>query len=226
MQVLVCEDDRDIRRGISQVLRDEGYEVLESADGEEAIESYIRNRPDFICLDIMLGELNGYDVCRRIREIEPQAPILFISAKSDEVDRVIALELGGDDYIVKPFGVRELISRIRAITRRCYLGERTKPKTFGFSEWTILVQELRAKKGSLIIDLSLRDTLILELLHNEQGRVVTRDTLFDRCWGLNHVPNSRTLDQHISQLRKKLGQQPHTDYPIETVHGVGYRYPK
>lgn len=224
MRVLVCEDDRHIRGALCEILRQEGYEVIEANDGVEALESYFRFQPDFICLDIMLPGKNGYDVCRTVRE-SASTPILFLSAKSEEIDRVLALELGGDDYVVKPFGVREVVSRIRAITRRCFEFRPPQLASFQFGDWHVSPQELTARRAGQTVDLSLRDSEMLTLLFRERGRVVTRDTLFDRCWGLQHVPNSRTLDQHISQLRKKLEQASQTQWPIETVHGVGYRYP-
>jgi DNA-binding response OmpR family regulator len=151
---------------------------------------------------------------------------VFISAKSEEVDKVLGLELGADDYILKPFGVREVVARIRAVTRRCYQrGKRSdSAEPFRMDDLEVLPAELRARRGDTLIDLSLRDVKILELLHRKRGKVVDRATLFGECWGVHHVPHSRTLDQHISQLRKRIERDPKQPSIIRTVHGAGYRF--
>jgi DNA-binding response OmpR family regulator len=225
MKVLVAEDDENIRRGLVEILRDEGYTTTAVADGEAALEAFARERPDFVCLDIMMPKINGYDVCRQIRRQSPDVPIMFISAKSEEVDRVLGLELGGDDYILKPFGVREVVARIRAITRRCRAasgGAGDAPFIMGDLE--VLPGELRARRGDQTIELSLRDVRILALLHRERGKALERDRFFKECWGIDHIANSRTLDQHVSQLRKRIEIDPRDPQIIRTVHGVGYRF--
>ncbi|MFN8392806.1 MAG: response regulator transcription factor [Bdellovibrionota bacterium] len=224
MKVLVCEDDFGIRRGLVDVLQNEGYQVLEAASGEEALTLFDREAPQFVCLDIMMPGRSGYDVCREMKARNRCVSIMFVSAKSEEVDRVVGLELGADDYMVKPFGVKELVSRIRAITRRLIPSSGTASGDFVFGALCVKPHELRAVSGRKVIDLSLRDVKLLTLLASEPGRVVDRDTIFDRCWGMNYLPNSRTLDQQVSKLRKKIGQRADSQSPIETVHGVGYRY--
>lgn len=226
MKVLIVEDDRNIRAGLEQILQKEGYETLGAEDGLRALDIYRRESPDFVCLDIMLPGKDGYDVCREIRRIDAEVPIVFISAKSEEVDRVLGLELGADDYILKPFGVREVVARIRAVTRRCMrrVDRSEAADPFRMADLEILPAELRACRGDERIDLSLRDVKILELLHRMQGKVVDRRTLFAECWGLDHVPHSRTLDQHISQLRKRIERDPKNPTIIRTVHGAGYRF--
>ncbi|MCL4694972.1 MAG: response regulator transcription factor [Candidatus Hydrogenedentes bacterium] len=226
MKVLIAEDDAHIRNGLAEILRDEGYETLTARDGREALALFKQQTPDFICLDIMMPGVNGYDVCREIRKESAAVPIVFISAKSEEVDKVLGLELGADDYILKPFGVREVVARIRAVTRRCFA---TKPgaqleEPFVMGDLEIVPSQLRARRGDEAIDLSLRDVRILSLLHLNRGSVVGRNTFFDECWGMDHMPNSRTLDQHISQLRKRIERDPKNPEIIRTVHGVGYRY--
>lgn len=223
MKVLICEDDPKIRAALKEILTEEGYQIIEAGSGAEAIKLIARESPQFVCLDIMLPDMSGYDVCRLIRQEHPRLAIMFISAKGDEIDRVLGLELGADDYLVKPFGLKEVISRIRAISRRCLL---TTEKTaeFRFGCFTVKAEELRAFYRDRVIELSLRDTKILKLLYRKANTVVTRETLFDECWGMNYLPNSRTLDQHISKLRKKLGEDSPENSSIETVHGVGYRY--
>ncbi len=226
MKVLIAEDDVNIREGLQEVLEGEGYQTLCAADGVQAIELFERESPDFICLDIMMPGKDGYEVCREIRRLNAAVPIIFISAKSEEIDRVVGLELGADDFIMKPFGVREVIARIRAVTRRCMAARQPdeRPTAFTMGDLEIFPAELRARRGEETIDLSLREVAILRVLHEHAGEVVNRDTLFDQCWDLDYVPNSRTLDQHISQLRKRIECDPKHPALIATVHGVGYRY--
>ena len=226
MKVLIAEDDLNIRRGLADVLTNEGYVVVEAADGTQAVASFEIESPEIVCLDIMMPGVNGYDVCRKIRAKNEIVPILFISAKSEEVDRVLGLELGADDFIVKPFGVREVVARIRAITRRLHIqtsGARNDDH-FQMLDLTIHPKELRARRGDEVIELSLRDIKILQTLHTHAGQAVSRDELFNRCWGLDHMPNSRTLDQHISQLRTRVETDPKSPRIIRTVQGIGYRF--
>jgi DNA-binding response OmpR family regulator len=226
MKVLVAEDDAHIRAGLVDLLEREGYRTVAAATGAEALEAFTRESPDFVCLDIMMPGVDGYDVCKRIRRHNAAVPIIFISAKSEEIDRVVGLELGADDFITKPFGVREVVARIRAVTRRCLnaRGESRLGPPFRLGDIEVVPAELRARRGDDTIELSLRDVSILALLHRCKGEVVTRDTFFNECWGLDHVPNSRTLDQHISQLRKRIERDPKRPAIIRTVHGAGYRY--
>lgn len=226
MKVLIAEDDRHTREGLTEVLQREGYTTVCAADGAEALAVYDRERPDFVCLDIMMPGMDGYTVCRELRKRDDRLPIVFISAKSEEMDRVVGLELGGDDFIMKPFGVREVIARIRAVTRRCLAAQpQEEPaRAFVMQDLTVFPAELRARRGGETVDLSLRDVKILELLHRRQGEVVDRNTFFDACWDVDYLPNSRTLDQHISQLRKRIEHDPQQPRIIRTVHGAGYRY--
>ena len=229
MKVLVAEDDPNTLKGLMSVLLDEGYKVVGVADGEAAVDAFRQEQPQMVCLDVMMPKQNGYDVCREIRRQDPQVPILFISAKSEEIDKVLGLELGADDFIVKPFGVKEVLARIRAITRRCFASGRSEASLpaneFAIADLRVLTGELRAFRGEQAIELGLRDIGILKLFAENQGRVLSRDQIFDRCWGANYFPQSRSLDQHISQLRKKIERDPKRPSIIETVHGAGYRYP-
>ena len=226
MKVLIAEDDEHIRNGLAEVLQGEGYQTVCARDGIEALQLYEREKPQFVCLDIMMPGVDGYEVCRRIRRADLNVPVIFISAKSEEVDRVVGLELGADDFIQKPFGVREVIARIRAVTRR-YTASRADCKKSApmiMGDLTVLPDELRARRGDTVIDLSLRDVRMLELLFKHRGKVVDRNTFFDECWGHEYMPSSRTLDQHIAQLRRRIETDPKNPVIIQTVHGAGYRY--
>ena len=226
MKVLVAEDDPNIRKGLVEILEAEGFGTVSASTGGEALECFSREKPDFVCLDIMMPDLNGYEVCKAIRKEDGQVPIIFISAKSEEIDKVLGLELGADDYIVKPFGVKEVAARIRAVARRCLAADTRKeaPGPFIMGDLEVLPAQLRARRGDETFDLSLRDVKILEILHRNSGKVVDRDALMDHCWGMNYLPSSRTVDQHISQLRKRVERDPRSPEIILTVHGVGYRY--
>ncbi len=226
MRILIAEDDLNIRNALSDIFQAEGYEILLASNGSEALRLFETASPDLICLDIMMPELNGYDVCREIRGRGSTAPVIFISAKSEEIDKVLGLELGADDYIVKPFGLREVLARVRAVRRRYNLKriDSEDSKAFRMGSLEILPEKLKAYRDGEVIELSLRDIEILRILHDRKGRVVDRDTLFREIWGLDHIPNSRTLDQHISQLRKRIESDPKNPTLIKTVRGVGYRY--
>ncbi len=225
MKVLVVEDDRLTREGLAEMLTGEGYEVSLANDGEAALDQFEMNEPDFICLDVMMPHLSGYEVCRRIRQQNSGIPIIFISAKSEEIDKVVGLELGADDFIVKPFGVKEVMARIRAVTRRCLANaNQDQNATLLMGDLEVRPAELRAVRGDQRIDLSLRDIQLLKLFYERRGEAVDRRVIFETCWGLKHLQNSRTLDQHISQLRKRIEVDPKQPQIIKTVHGVGYRF--
>lgn len=225
MKILIAEDDRHIREGLVEVLEHEGYQVIAAEDGAIALEYYTRNSPDFILLDIMMPKLDGYRVCREIRKQNEQIPIVFLSAKDDEIDRVVGLELGADDYISKPFGLYELRARIKTIARRCLnQTAASRSMVFSFGDLQVDPHNMSAQRGEQIIELSLREIKILQCLHQHKNQVVSRDTLFDHVWGYDFLPNSRTLDQHISKLRKLIERDANQPTLIKTVHGCGYRY--
>ncbi len=225
MKVLVAEDDRNIREGLRQILRAEGYDVVLAEDGKKALELYEKERPDFVLLDIMMPGEDGYSVCRKIRARNSHLPVIFISAKSEEIDKVVGLELGADDFITKPFGVKEVAARIRAVTRRALSRAEGAEGagTFRIGDLEVLSSELRARRGGETIDLSLRETKLLRLFADHPGEVLTRDRISDEIWGHDHIPNSRALDQAISQLRAKIESDPGKPAIITTVHAAGYR---
>jgi two-component system, OmpR family, alkaline phosphatase synthesis response regulator PhoP len=229
MKILVVEDDVNTRKGLVEIFQTEGYTTIEAVNGKEGLEKFANNNPDIVCLDIMIPHINGYDVCKKIREQKNDVPIIFISAKSEEIDKVVGLELGADDYIIKPFGVKEVVARIRAVSRR-YLSSRDSKKqsklanSFMMKDLKVVPVELRVYRGDTVINLSIRDIKILEFLHINKGKVLDRNVIFDECWGVDYLPSSRTLDQHISQLRKKIEINSRKPLIIQTVQGVGYRF--
>lgn len=225
MKILVAEDDPNTRAGLMEILEAEGYTVEGAVNGRDALARYVAFRPDLVCLDIMMPDVSGYDVCRELRRDDRRVPVLFISAKSEEIDKVVGLEMGADDYIVKPFGVKEVVARVRAVLRRAQPESPCTPAgVFQMKDLSVVPSELRVYRNRKAVDVGLRDMKILQYLYRNRGRVVSRDELMDACWGLNYLPGSRALDQHISQLRKRIEKNPSRPVIIQTVHGAGYRH--
>ncbi len=226
MKILVAEDDLHTREGLREILAGEGYLVQTAADGKAALAQYVSFQPDLVCLDIMMPDVSGYDVCREIRRDTRKVPILFISAKSEEIDKVVGLEMGADDYIVKPFGVKEVIARVRAVMRRVQSDASpcANADSFQMKDLQVVPGELRVYRNRKPIDVSARDMKVLQFFHQNRGKVIDRDTLMNACWGVNYLPESRALDQHLSQLRKRIEKDSANPAIIKTVHGAGYRY--
>lgn len=223
MNVLLAEDDPVTREAVCELLAGEGYQVLAAKDGSEAIELWRSHRPELVLLDIMMPVASGYEVCRTIRNDDRHTPVLFLSAKSEEVDVVLGLELGADDFLRKPFGKHELLARVRAVLRRH--GEPRNGGIVSFGPWRVHPRRLVAEQGGREVELSLREVKLVTLLARRRGEVVTRDELLNECWGLEYFPESRTLDQHVLNLRKKIEADPSNPLLIETVRGAGYRFP-
>lgn len=223
MKVLVADDDPITLEALHACLASEGYVTLLARDGSKALELWRQHRPDLCCLDIMMPGIDGYEVCRRIRAEDARIPVLFLSAKSEEIDVVVGLQLGADDFIRKPFGKHELLARIRAALRRLH-DPTNRPRCFRMNDLVVYPHELRAERDGRSIDLSPREAAIMDLLHERAGEVVDRDTLLNRCWGMEYYPESRTLDQHIAKLRKRIERDPANPEIIETIRGMGYRF--
>jgi len=221
MTILLADDDPVTLESLSACLQPEGFRTLLARDGEEALALWHKHKPDLLCLDIMMPGVDGYEVCRRVRAVDAGVPILFLSAKSEEIDVVVGLRLGADDFVRKPFGKHELIARIGTALRRTQV-KRPAADSFQIGPLRVVPAELRVQRGETSLDLTPREVSILKLLHDRAGQVLSRDVLLDVCWGLEYMPESRTLDQHIAKLRKKIEREP--EEIIETVRGVGYRW--
>jgi two-component system alkaline phosphatase synthesis response regulator PhoP len=223
MKILLADDDPITLEALRDCVTSEGFTPLLARDGRQALALWEKHRPELLCLDIMMPDTDGYEVCRRVRATDPHVPVLFLSAKSEEIDVVVGLRLGADDFIRKPFGKHELLARLRSALRR--VQARSQPaRSFAMHDLTVYPLELRAERAGVSIDLSPRDAAILALLHERAGQVVDRDTLLDRCWGVDYFPESRTLDMHIAKLRRRIEAEPAAPTLIETVRGAGYRY--
>jgi len=225
-RILVVDDEQSYRDALAVALEREGFIVELAADGTEAIAQFEATRPALILLDVMLPEISGIDVCREIRS-RSRVPIIMVTAKNAEIDAVVGLEVGADDYVTKPFRLRELVARVRAALRRVpQTGEQeTDPRDVvevGDVRLDVARHEL-AVRGDLVA-LPLKEFELLELLLANAGRVLTRDTLIDRIWGPNYYGDTKTLDVHIKRLRSKIEDDPAAPTRIVTVRGVGYRY--
>jgi DNA-binding response OmpR family regulator len=223
MTILIADDDPLTLEALAACIADEGFHTLSAADGKEALDLWSQHRPQLLCLDIMMPEIDGFEVCRRVRVSDSTVPILFLSAKNEEIDVVVGLGLGADDFIRKPFTRAEVIARIRAALRRAHPADEMG-RRFTMDDLTVHPDALMAKRDSKSIELTRREVLMLELLHKSAGLPVTRDRFLDECWGLDYFPDSRTLDQHVLMLRKKIERDPANPRIIATVRGVGYRH--
>jgi DNA-binding response OmpR family regulator len=224
-KILIVEDDASILTGLADLLETEGYAVSAARDGEEALRAYEREKPSLVLLDIMIPEKSGYDVCRDIRRKDEKTPILMLTAKGREVEKVVGLESGADDYIVKPFGVSELLARIRAHLRRARV--KTPEKSvdpLAFGDVFIDPKTYTGRKGDRSFSVSARELSLLRYFLSHDGEVVERFTLLDEIWGIRYEGTTRTLDQHIAKLRQKIEDDPAAPRFIQTVHGIGYRF--
>jgi len=221
--ILIVEDDKNIREGLVVLLRSEGYETASAADGGAALTAVGAEVPDLVLLDIMMPVKNGFDVCKELRVSHPDLPVIFLTAKGEEVDKVLAFGFGADDYVVKPFGNRELLARIAAVLRRSEKKALRSNAATQFKIGNDVVDAERFtlnKPGGDVAMLTEKEVKLLAYFHANPGVVLRREKLLDEVWGVSYSGGTRTLDQHISQLRKKLT----SPELIETVHWAGYRY--
>ena len=221
--LLVVEDDPAILRGLTDNLRFEAYDVLTATDGEAAYRLIHDRKPDLVILDLMLPQMSGYDVCRKVRGEGLSTPIVMLTARGDEGDRVRGLDLGADDYITKPFSVRELLARIRAVLRRTQ-PPRRQIDELRFEDVAIDFRKYVARKGAVTLDMTRKEFGLLRLLASRAGEVVTRDELLDEVWGYDATPTTRTVDNHVASVRGKIEDDPAAPRHLLTVRGVGYRW--
>jgi len=225
--VLAIEDDLAILRGLADNLRFEGYEVITASDGESGYRLQKERKPDLIVLDLMLPRMSGFELCRKLRGEGIQTPILMLTARSEEPDRVLGLDLGADDYVTKPFSVRELMARVRALLRRSQPGPEGTPDLpddLRFGDVEIDFRSYEARLNGKPVEMTRKEFAVLRFLAARAGQVVTRDDLLNQVWGYESYPSSRTVDNHVAGLRAKLERDPSQPGHIKTVHGVGYKF--
>ena len=230
-RILIAEDDAAIRQGLLDLLESEGYAVLPAADGLQALRLAAQEKVDLYVLDVMMPGRNGYDVCRELRREDQRTPVLFLTAKGEEIDKVVGLKLGADDYMAKPFGVHELLARVEALLRRARRSDNAGeaaavplPAVFRFGDAEIDRRKFTATNQAGVAALTARELKLIEAFASRPGEVLTRDALLNAVWGVDYFGTTRTLDQHVAQLRKKIERDVETPTTIVTVHGVGYRY--
>ena len=230
LSILVAEDDPNILTGLVDILESEGYKVSAATNGEKALRLFEAEKFDLVLLDIMMPEISGYDVCKKIRANDEDTPIIMLTAKGEEIDKVVGLQLGADDYVSKPFGVHELLARIQAVLRRCKRNNNQQdynpdtPELFSFGDVKVDTKKYRMTRKNKSIDLSEREVMLLQFFYSHPNEVLSRDQLLNAIWGIDYYGTTRTLDQHIAQLRKKIEKDPSNPCVIKTVHRVGYRY--
>lgn len=227
-RILIAEDDANIRAGLVATLESEGYGVVAATDGAQALRLLAQEKFDLVLLDVMMPKASGYDVCRELRARGARVPVLLLTAKGEEIDKVVGLKLGADDYVTKPFGVHELLARIEALLRRSRLGtksgEAEPAPVFKLGGAEIDRRKFAATVNGRAIALTARELKLAEVFAAHPGEVLTRDALLNTVWGVDYFGTTRTLDQHVAQLRKKIEASDGAPGSIVTVHGVGYRY--
>lgn len=222
-KVLIVEDDPGILRTVADNLKFERYDIVTAMDGETAYKLHQTEHPDLIVLDLMLPRIGGLELCRKLRTEGVQTPILMLTARSDEADRVLGLDLGADDYVTKPFSVAELMARIRALLRRTTSAS-SLPETLKFGHIEIDFRKYVARRRGKPIEMTRREFDLLRFLASREDTVITRDELLNKVWGFDSYPVTRTVDNHVASLRAKLEVDPAHPVYIQTVHGVGYKF--
>jgi DNA-binding response OmpR family regulator len=222
--ILLVEDDPSILRGLQMNLGLEGFRLIAARDGEEALSLARSHHPDLLVLDLMLPRLGGMEVIRKLRADDVEVPILVLSAKGEEADKVLALSLGADDYVTKPFGVAELVARIRAALRRRRRADRDAGKERKFGDVTLDIDGRRILVGGREVDSTAREFDLLRYLQSHPGVAFTREQLMRQVWGPDHFGTVRTVDNFVARLRQKIEDDPDEPRHIETVRGVGYRF--
>ena len=222
-KVLVVEDDPGILRTVADNLRFEQYDVVTATDGEAAYAVLQAEHPDLIVLDLMLPRLNGFELCRRMRDQDIHVPVLMLTARGEEADRIRGLDLGGDDYVSKPFSLPELMARVRALLRRASAASGA-PAVLRFGQVEIDFRRYEVHRQGRPVEMTRKEFALLKFLASREDTVVTRDELLNKVWGFESYPLTRTVDNHISSLRAKLEPDPARPVHIQTVHGVGYKF--
>lgn len=223
-KILIVEDDPHIALGLEEILKGEGFEIVVRDQGDQVLCTVTQERPDLIVLDVMLPKLSGFDICKQLRAKNDRTPVLMLTAKGQEIDKVVGLDLGADDYVTKPFGVRELVARIHALLRRSGPGA-TSDNFSAFQIGGALIdpKTFQVRRGNDVQSVTAKELKLLQFFFQHPGEVLSRDRLLNEVWGYEYFGTTRTLDQVIVQLRKKIGDTGGPSRHLVTVHGVGYK---
>ncbi len=220
-KILIVEDDTAIAFGLQKNLQFEGYQASVASQGEEGLRKAVEDGPDLIILDVMLPKMNGYEICEALRKRDIETPVIFLTAKVQERDKILGFDLGCDDYITKPFSVRELVARVKTVLRRARV-EAAGP--FCFGEVKVDFDSQQVWLGDKEVGLTSKEFELLRFLVNSEGKVLTREVILNRVWGYNYYGTARTIDNFITRLRQKIGDDSEKPRHILTVRGVGYRF--
>ena len=221
-KVLLVEDDKRIHKALKLLFESEGYALEVALDGVSGLEAFRRTQPDIVILDLRLPKMSGREVCREIRKEAPSRPVIILSAVTEEVDKILLLELGADDYVTKPFSPKELLARVRAVTRRA---ERTVPgQGYSFGDISVDFAKMEVTRDGKTLALTPHEFNTLKYFTENPERVISRDELLTQVWGYQCYPSTRTVDNHILRLRQKLEKDPVNPVHFRTIHGAGYRF--
>jgi DNA-binding response OmpR family regulator len=224
-RILIVEDDPSILLGLETAFQEEGYDVVSATDGERGYHFAKTRNPDLIILDIMLPKKSGHEICRDLRNDKINTPILMLTSKKEEIDKILGFEFGADDYVTKPFSVRELMLRVKVLLKRSAGNEKTLEE-FEFGNIIIDFKKLEAKKGNQLLNLSAKEFQILKYFTEREGQVISRDMLLDDVWGYENFPSTRTVDNYILSLRKAIEEDSSHPKHLLTIHTVGYKFIK
>ncbi len=222
-KILIVEDEPNMVSGLRDNFEYEGYHVITASDGSEGLERALSDSPDLVVLDVMMPKMSGLDVCKQLKAKRPSIPIIMLTARGQEVDKVVGLELGADDYVTKPFSIRELLARVKAVLRRAH----TLPKEqdrYSFGDVEVNLRSYQLLRKGKPVDFSAKEFELLKYFICHAGETLSRDRLLEDVWGYDHYPTTRTVDAHIVRLRQKLEPNPAEPRFILTVHGVGYKF--
>jgi DNA-binding response OmpR family regulator len=222
-RILIIEDEPAMVAGLRDNFEYEGYEVLSAEDGVAGLERVFADDPDLVVLDVMMPRMSGLEVCKQVKAKRPSVPIIMLTARGQEIDKVVGLELGADDYVTKPFSIRELMARIKAVLRRVP-PQPALPQVFRFGDVEVNTRSNEVRRSGAPVELSTKEFALLAYFISHPGETLSRDRLLDEVWGYQNYPNTRTVDTHIVHLRHKLEPNPEDPRYIVTVHGIGYKF--
>jgi DNA-binding response OmpR family regulator len=222
-RILIIEDEPAMVAGLRDNFEYEGYDVISAGDGVEGLDRALADDPDLVVLDVMMPLMSGLDVCKQLKARQPSIPIIMLTARSQEIDKVVGLELGADDYVTKPFSIRELIARVKAVLRRVSQPP-VAPEVYRFSDVEVNIRANEVRRAGAPVDLSAKEFALLAFFISHPAETLSRDRLLDEVWGYENYPSTRTVDTHVLHLRQKLEPNPEEPRFILTVHGIGYKF--
>ncbi len=222
-RILIIEDEPAMVAGLRDNFEYEGYEVISAVDGEAGLERVLADDPDLVVLDVMMPRMSGLEVCKRVKAKRPSVPIIMLTARGQEIDKVVGLELGADDYVTKPFSIRELMARVKAVLRRVSPQVQV-PEVYRFSDVEVNIRGNEVRRAGKPVALSAKEFALLAYFISHPAETLSRDRLLDAVWGYENYPSTRTVDTHIVHLRQKLEPNPEVPRFILTIHGSGYKF--